>query len=252
MSASDDYIASLRGIRVSEVDLFRQRRDNGVFREVPPAQALWEAATIAAWTLHQAGKVITAESLYEQAKPELTQLQVAELLESPLFRQALEARGIPGAGTLNRLSVDQLTALQVMTDPSVDTPPMRRLKKLGITYKRWQGWLREPLFAAAYQDLLAKLDDDVVGPIKMALQRSALAGDVNAAKLALELSGDYVPGGSTIAAMKSADIVVQRLQEAIDLFVDDEARAKIAHFVATGEMPLGELEAVPYVVDVEQ
>lgn len=246
MSAEQSYLESLRGIRVAEVDQFRTKRDNGAFRDIPPIQALFEVAVIAAWTLHQAGTPVNAETLGYELRGQLTDLQVAELCASPYFQQALDARGIPGARTLDRPSAEQLVALQTMTDPSLGTPIMQRLKRLGISYKRWQGWLRQPVFAAALQDLQKKLDGDVAGMVKLAVHREALNGDVNAAKLSLELTGDYVPGGSTLQAAKSLDVVVQRLQEAIDIFTDDETRAKIAHYVRTGETPLGELEAVPY------
>lgn len=245
MTAADEYLRSLRSIRPSEVEQFRQQRANGVYRDVLPLQALYETAIIAAWQAHQEGIAVTPETIHERA-PELTELQIAELCETAYFRQALAARGIPGAEYLDKLTGEQLTVLQVMTDPTVQTPVMQRLKRLNVSYKRWQGWLRQPVFAAAYQDLLDKLGKDTVGPIVQTLRERALSGDVTAAKLALELDGVYVPGASTMQEERRLDAVVQRLQEAIDRFVtDEETRRQIAHFVRTGEILAGELIAVP-------
>lgn len=245
MTAESAYLRSLRAIRPREVEVFLKRRDNGVYRETPPVQALFERALIAAWEVHQSGEAVTPEAIHAR-DPELTELQIAELCETPYFRQALAARGIPGAEHLHQLTGEQLTVLQVMTDPSVTTPVMQRLKRLGVSYKRWQGWLRQPVFAAAYQDLLDKLGKDTIGPITQTLRQGALSGDVAAAKLVLELDGVYVPGASTMHEERRMDAVVQRLQEAIDRFVtDDETRRQIAHFVKTGEVLAGELVAIP-------
>lgn len=245
MTADAAYLASLRSIRPREVEQFQQRRDNGIFRDTPPVQALFELAIIAAWRAHQDGEVVTPETIRARA-PELTELQIAELCESPYFRQALAARGIPGAEHLNELSAEQLTALQVMTDPTIGTPVMARLKRLKISYKRWQGWLRQPVFAATYQDLLAKLKADSVGPVTTALQMEAAAGKVDAAKLVLELAGVYTPGGAAQAADRQTELALNRLYEAIDRFVDDDdTRRRIAHFVKTGQDDIGELVVLP-------
>lgn len=245
MTADSAYIRSLQRIRPSEVAEFQHRRGNGVYREQAPTQALFEKALIAAWQVHQNGELVTAETIHQQDS-ELTQLQVAELCETPFFRQALTARGIPEAEHLGKLTGEQLTVLQVMTDPTVQTPVMQRLKRLGITYKRWQGWLRQPVFAAAYQDLLAKLGEDTIGPITQTLRQTALSGDVSAAKLVLELDGVYTPGGAAAQADRQMELVLQRFQQAFDLFItDDEQRRQIAHFLKTGETVAGELVAVP-------
>lgn len=251
MTADSSYLAALRSIRPREVEQFQQRRDNGVYRDTPPAQALFELAIIAAWRAHQDGEVVTPEAIRARA-PELTELQVAELCESPYFRQALAARGIPGTEHLNELSAEQLTALQVMTDPTIGTPVMARLKRLKISYRRWQGWLRQPVFAATYQDLLAKLKEDSVGAVTTALQMEAAAGKVDAAKLVLELAGVYVPGGAAQAADRQTELALTRLYEAIDRFVTDEdTRRRIAHFVKTGQEDVGELVSLPNVGDGE-
>lgn len=239
------YLRSLRAIRPREVAEFQQRRDNGTYRDTPPVQQLFEKALIAAWGVHQAGEPVTPEAI-RQRDPELTELQVAELCETPYFRQALAARGIPGAEHLHHLTGEQLTVLQVMTDMTVQTPVMQRLKRLGVSYKRWQGWLRQPVFASAYQDLLSKLGEDTVGPITQTLRGKALDGDVNAAKLVLELDGVYSPGASQAQADRQLEVVLQRFQQAFDLFItDDEQRRQIAHFLKTGETVAGELVAVP-------
>lgn len=225
------------------MDLFQQRRDSGAFRVAPPVQELFNRALVAAWQVHQDGGVVSIESILERA-PELTEVQVAELAESPYFQEALAARGIPNAASLAHLTADQLSVLQAMTDPSLTTPVMARLRRLGVSYKRWQGWLRQPVFAAAYQSLVEKLQKDMVGAIVTSVQQMATT-DVAAAKFALELAGVYTPGASTMREEMRLSRAVDALEEAMQIFVDDpETLKKIGQYVqqrARGEQPMIEM-----------
>lgn len=237
------YLRSLRSINPHEVELFKQRRDSGSYRDIPPVQDLYERAIVAAWQAHQAGEVISAETI--STRSGLTPFQAAELLVSPYFLQGLVERGIPYGEHPGQPTAEQLFAIQAMVDPSISTPVMARLKKLGIPFKRWQGWLRDPIFAEAYQTLRETVTKDMVDPTMTSLTMMAQT-DVGAAKLLLEIAGVFTPGGAAAAQDRQLEVVVQRLQEAMQIFVrDPEVLRQIADYVRTGEAPMQELVALP-------
>lgn len=223
---SSDMERSVRAIRPSQIEEYQKRRSTGQFRDLPPVQELFERGVVAAWRAHQAGMPLTVENMRTWDES-LTEVQIGELVESPMFIDALTARGIPFADTLGRLSAEQLFVLQAMVDPSIDAPVMARLRKLGVSYSRWSGWLKQPAFAATYVRMIESAKTDIVGPTMTNLQIKA-QHDVAAMKLVLEIGGAYVPGGSKIAVERNYDAVIRVLMEAIQTHVHDpETLAKI-------------------------
>lgn len=194
-----------------------------------PEQLLFERAINAAWLAHQRGFPIEAQTIYEQDRS-LSVPVVTELLSTPKFRTALEARGIP-AETPIGITAEQAYALTVMTDQSLQLDPFQRLKKLGITWQQWQGWLKQPMFARIYGKTSEDLLKSSVPAALTALANRAQAGNNDAIKYLLAITGYYDPQAKSQNA--EYERVISAMMDAVEKYVDDpEALKKISQAVS--------------------
>lgn len=192
-------------------------------------QLLFERAVTAAWLCHQRGFPIEPQTIYEQDRS-LTVPFLAELVHTPKFKSALEARGIP-AETPVGLTAEQAYALTVMTDQSLNLDPFQRLKKLGISWATWQGWLKQPIFAKVYGKTSEDLLRSSVPAALTALAARAQAGNNDAIKYLLAITGYYDPTAKSQNA--EYERVISAMMDAVELYVEDpEALRKIASTVS--------------------
>lgn len=194
-----------------------------------PEQLLFERAINAAWLTHQRGFPIEPQTIYEQDRS-LSVPVLSELLATPKFRNALEARGIP-AETPIGITAEQAYALTVMTDQSLQLDPFQRLKKLGITWQQWQGWLKQPMFARIYGKTSEDLLKSSVPAALTALANRAQAGNNDAIKYLLAITGYYDPTAKSQNA--EYERVISAMMDAVEKYVDDpEALKKISQAVS--------------------
>jgi hypothetical protein len=194
-----------------------------------PEQLLFERAINAAWLTHQRGFPIEPQTIYEQDRS-LSIPVLTELLHTPKFRTALEARGIP-AETPIGITAEQAYALTVMTDQSLQLDPFQRLKKLGITWQQWQGWLKQPMFARIYGKTSEDLLKSSVPAALTALANRAQAGNNDAIKYLLAITGYYDPTAKSQNA--EYERVISAMMDAVEKYVDDpEALKKISQAVS--------------------
>lgn len=126
----------------------------------------------------------------------LTEKELKKMWDKPEFRSALASRGVrvPGNDEIEgAVTPQQSLAASVMMNIHDKRSVREKLKEVGVTTQRWQGWLREPAFqnylkkraealyqgadAAAYRQLVAKIEE----------------GDFNALKLHFEMRGIHNP-----------------------------------------------------------
>lgn len=207
-------------------------------------QLLFERAINAAWLAHQRGFPIEVQTVYDQDRS-LTVPFLSELLVSPKFKSALEARGIP-LDTAVGITAEQAYALTVMTDQSLSMDPFQRLKKLGVSWAQWQGWLKQPMFARIYGKTSEDLLKSSVPAALTALATRAQAGNNDAIKYLLAITGYYDPSA------KSQNIeyerVISAMIDAVERNVEDpEALKRISSAVSDAASKWN----VPLTVDAE-
>lgn len=106
--------------------------------------------------LARQGVPITQESLAGELgaryTARLTPSQLSTMLSSDRLARALQARGIEFA-PLDALSAHQLHALAIYMDTSVPMTHRERLRNAKVTQAQWDGWMRQPRFAAYLSEL---------------------------------------------------------------------------------------------------
>ena len=190
-----------------------------------PEQLLFERAINAAWLAHQRGFPLEPRTIYEQDRS-LSIPVLSGILATPKFRAALEARGIPAEIPVG-ITAEQAYALTVMTDQSMTLDPFQRLKKMGITWAQWQGWLKQPMFSKIYGRTSEDLLKSSVPAALTALANRAQAGNNDAIKYLLAITGYYDP--SAKGNTGEYERVISAMIDAVEKHVEDpEALKKIS------------------------
>lgn len=101
--------------------------------------------------LHRDQQDLTPERLQSEI-PDLTLVQCRKLLESDRMVQALEARGVTFT-PLDALTAHQMHALAIYADTSVPMTHRERLRNAKVTQAQWDGWMRNPRFAAYLEQI---------------------------------------------------------------------------------------------------
>jgi hypothetical protein len=118
-----------------------------------------------------------------------------------------------------------------MTDQSLNMDPFQRLKKLGVSWATWQGWLKQPIFAKVYGKTSEDLLRSSVPAALTALAARAQAGNNDAIKYLLAITGYYDPTAKSQNA--EYERVISAMMDAVELYVEDpEALRKIASTVS--------------------
>tara|TARA_R110000803_G_scaffold59767_1_gene118704 strand:- start:172 stop:900 length:729 start_codon:yes stop_codon:yes gene_type:complete len=194
-----------------------------------PEQLLFERAINAAWLTHQRGFPLEPQTVHEQDRS-LSVPILTQLLATAKFRTALEARGIPAEVPVG-ITAEQAYALTVMTDQSMTLDPFQRLKKLGISWAQWQGWVKQPMFSRIYSKTSEDLLRSSVPAALTALSNRAQAGNNDAIKYLLAITGYYDP--SAKGSTGEYERVISAMIDAVEKHVEDpEALKKISAAVS--------------------
>lgn len=217
----------LERVDVAGSEVFQRVRKSAPVRS--PEQILFERAVSAAWLAHQRGFPIEPATIYDQDRT-LSISVLSELVATPKFKNALEARGIPTETPVG-LTAEQAYALSVMTDQSLSLDPFARLKKLGVSWAQWQGWLKQPVFAKIYGRTTEDLLRSSVPAALTALAQRAQAGNNDAIKYLLAITGYYDP--SARGQNAEYERVISAMMDAVEKYVEDpEALKKISSAVS--------------------
>ena len=232
----------LDSVKPSEVAKYN--RTPVSLRQKKAEQLLFERAVNAAWLCHQRGFPVEPQTIYEQDRS-LSVPFLTELVVTPKFKAACEARGIPTETPIG-LTAEQAYALTVMTDQSLNMDPFQRLKKLGVSWSQWQGWLKQPIFAKIYAKTSEDLLRSSVPAALTALAARAQAGNNDAIKYLLAITGYYDPSSKSQNA--EYERVISAMMDAVELYVEDpEALRKIASKVSEAASKWN----VPLAIDAE-
>lgn len=220
------------GTVVVENPVFATRATRTVLTK---AERLFSAAIYAAEQAQRQGYSIGADTL-NMVNPELSVALLTDLLGSSKFQNALEARGI-ALTSRTGLTPQQLGALSLYLDNTTPATHAQKLKIIGVSNTQWQGWLRQPRFAARYSELAEEALRDVT-PI--ALQRLAQHvdnGNLNAITLALEINGRHDRRKDTVDVNQVLAEIFAVLDEEVSAEVLGRIAAKVKSRLGTGSTP---------------
>lgn len=168
-------------------------------RAVSKEREFFERATAAAMLAHMRGKPMDLEAIASEDEG-LPVPRLAELMRTPLFRQAMEERGIPLSNE-QRLTRKQLDVIRVLSDNSSPLSERERVQGLGVSWNEFQGWLEWKPFSELYDVTSAEALKKAISPARVKLAEAMAKGAPWAVKYGFEMTGEYNP-----AAQQAQDL----------------------------------------------
>lgn len=182
-----------------------------------PHAEFFKRAINAAQLAHVAGEPVTYNSIVARDN-QLADPKLYELLETPLFRSALEERGI-AESDLDYLTERQIGALAVLSDHTVRKPERVKLRSIGVSWEMFQNWLLIPAFRREYRAMQSRI-------LQIATERgdSVLAqliddGNMRAIEYANAMTGRYDPASRDATNALS---ILQLVMSLVQKHVTDE------------------------------
>lgn len=131
-----------------------------------------------------------------KAHTSVSRQTIIRVLSSPEGKDALLKRGI--AWTTNRnvygnISPEQAFAISIVTDPTNRKPLNEKLKQAGITIGVWRNWMGNKVFKDAVNAVAETMIEDNIATLHTRLIQKADSGDIQAIKLAYEVTGRHDP-----------------------------------------------------------
>lgn len=158
---------------------------------------------------------------YGHIRSKLKGVDPQELMGDPTFLAALSNRGIrvPVGGMIpDELTAEQIAAVGMVLDWHDSRSHNAKLRSLGISNIKWQGWLKNPIFKEYLHSLSTRNLDDALNVAHEGLIKATKKGDVNAIKYYMELTGRFSgDSGQT----QNFRVMVQRMVETIQRHVKD-------------------------------
>lgn len=159
--------------------------------------------------------------------------KIASILLTDEFATAMSNRGINWTSKAVGITPEQTYALGIMTDPSLSRLGFgTRLKRAGISYHKWQSWMRQPLFSTAFQNLTESNLADSVGIAHTALIGKAAEGDMRAVEFLYQITGRFDPQREANMNMQAIvlgilEILTRRITDPIVLEAISEDMASL-------------------------
>jgi hypothetical protein len=242
----DDGLAPLPGDggRPAADDRSLDGAVEAIQRPAKYSEALWRRA-ITVYQLYwdREGIVPTPEQAHRSWN-RIPAATYSELSLEPEFQRALELRGIELDPT-ESLSDIQVMVLMKLTDPADRRTERAKLRDLGVSWPRYQGWLRNPVFVKEKRRRTEETFADVTDVALIKLRGNVEAGDQRAIEFALEVTGRH---NRQQLAVQDARLVVQTIVEAVIKNVPDaatrdailnDARAAVTGFDLNNRKALG-------------
>lgn len=143
-----------------------------------------------------------------------------ESLNHDLFLTALENRGVKLPSADDKLTNEQLAAIAVMSNFRDTRSPTAKLRSIGVTWTKWQGWMKNKHFKEFLHDLAASNFQDSIDVVQSGLLKAAEKGNVEAVKFYLEATGRYTPQSQETVNVK---MILAKILEVIQMHVKDPA-----------------------------
>ena len=154
----------------------------------------------------------------DQIKEFFPDFDLKESLNHDLFLTSLDNRGIKLPSADDKLSNEQLAAIAVMANFRDPRSPIAKLRSIGVTMTKWQGWMRNKHFKEFLHDLSATNFTDSIDVAQAGLLKAVEKGNTEAVKFYLEITGRYVPQSQEVTNIR---LVIARLLEVLQIHVKD-------------------------------
>ena len=153
---------------------------------------IFQGVVVAVQEHYRVHSVIPSVEIILKTVPS-TKGSISKILGSEGFAKSMEMRGIPLTSSAG-LSPSQSILLSVLTNPADRRTLQAKLKQVGISYHVYRNWLKQPHFHAAVSRESEELLRVHTGDVLTQLTSKAVAGDLNAIKMYLEVNGRHDPG----------------------------------------------------------
>lgn len=195
----------------------------GAFKPVPTPEGFTDLAFRNA--------VATCYTLYRRTGklPSVTEMHASwgvipvktysALIVTPEWAEALRYRGIEWDEKAG-LSLEQRSVLLKLADVGDRRSLGVKLREMGVPMARYQAWLKHPHFRELVNSAAEQVLEEAIAPSLTAFATAAAAGDLNAAKFVLEITGRWNPSQQSL---EDARLIVQTLVESIIRHVPDPA-----------------------------
>lgn len=177
----------------------------------------FKRAINAAYLAHFRGERVSYEAI-TAIDGGLADPTLYELMESPLFRQACESRGIPHENT-DFLNEEQVAALAILADHSVRRPERAKLKAAGVSWEKFQGWLHNPIFRREYRAMQNRVLELATERGDTVLAQLIDDGNMRAIEYANAMTGRYDPASREAVNTMS---ILQMVMSLVQKHVTDE------------------------------
>lgn len=129
------------------------------------------------------------------------------------YREGMLERGIE-VHELNELTQEQLACISIMTDVTSNLSPTARLKKLGIPYAKYRGWLRQKAFNEQISAITKTALTDAIPIAETKLVEGVYRGDLKFIKYLNEITGRYNPAQQQVVDTQALmNAIVDAAQE---------------------------------------
>jgi hypothetical protein len=142
-----------------------------------------------------------------------------EALGNEVFLSSLDNRGIRLPRADSVLTNEQLAGIALISNFRDPRSPTAKLRSIGISWTKWNGWMRDRHFKEYLQDLAAINFSDSLDVVQTGMLKAAEKGNVEAAKFYLELTGRYTPKTQEVANVR---VILSRILEVIQIHVKDK------------------------------
>lgn len=139
-------------------------------------------------------------------------------LKNEVFLMALSNRGIRLPSSDDNLTNEQLAGIAVIANFRDPRSPTAKLKAVGISWTKWQGWMRNKHFKEFLQDLCGTNFRESLDVAQAGILKGMEKGNSDLIRLYLEMTGEYTPQSSEVVNLK---LVLSRVLETIQIHVKD-------------------------------
>lgn len=169
------------------------------------------------------GKLPTVDELHKQW-PKYPKTTYAKIMLTEELVTALAYRGVQWNDKLG-LTLEQQTALMMLSNPLDRRALSTRLKELGIPMPRYQAWLKQPIFASHLNRITKDAYTDHLPMMRQALISNALNNDQKAIEMIFAMTGEWNPAQQSIQDSKA--VVLSVIEAVVRHVTDPDTRRAI-------------------------
>lgn len=170
--------------------------------------------------------------------------ELDSLLDDPNFNKSLDERGIIPPWTLytnaSGITQEQLAIVAILTNPKDRRSDAKKLGDLGISTRKYNGWISDKRFVSYMKRVANNLLENVEADAHLALLRQVQSGSMSGIKLYFEMTGRWNPAHESEV---NHQVLMTRFIDIITRHVHDPAM--LSSIAADLQLAAVELGAIP-------